>query len=75
MIKHSEKELMTCQPYPIVLSEWTNVKPENIHRMLHNANDYPALKKNLFKVMPKPLRQDILKPNSKTSGKECWQWT
>ena len=31
---------------PIVLSEWTNVKPENIHRMLHNANDYPALKKN-----------------------------
>ncbi len=31
---------------PIVLSEWTNIKPENIHRMLHNANDYPALKKN-----------------------------
>jgi FtsP/CotA-like multicopper oxidase with cupredoxin domain len=31
---------------PIVLSEWTNLKPENIHRMLHNANDYPALKKN-----------------------------
>ena len=31
---------------PIVLSEWTDLKPENIHRMLHNANDYPALKKN-----------------------------
>ncbi|USQ03516.1 MULTISPECIES: multicopper oxidase domain-containing protein [Aquirufa] len=31
---------------PIVLSEWTNLNPENIHRMLHNANDYPALKKN-----------------------------
>ena len=31
---------------PIVLSEWTNLKPENIHRMLHNANDYPALRKN-----------------------------
>lgn len=31
---------------PIVLSEWTNLKPENIHRMLHNANDYPSLKKN-----------------------------
>ena len=30
---------------PIVLSEWTDLKPENIHRMLHNANDYPALKK------------------------------
>lgn len=31
---------------PIVLSEWTNLNPENIHRMLHNANDYPGLKKN-----------------------------
>ena len=38
---------------PIVLSEWTDLKPENIHRMLHNANDYPALKKIQFKVMPK----------------------
>jgi len=31
---------------PIVLSEWTNFKPENIHRMLHNANDWSAIKKN-----------------------------
>jgi FtsP/CotA-like multicopper oxidase with cupredoxin domain len=30
----------------IVISEWTNLNPNNIHRMLHNANDYPALKKN-----------------------------
>ena len=41
---------------PIVLSEWTDLKPENIHRMLHNANDYPALKKMQFKVMQKPLK-------------------
>lgn len=32
--------------FPIILSEWTNLNPNNIHRMLHNANDYPALKKN-----------------------------
>jgi FtsP/CotA-like multicopper oxidase with cupredoxin domain len=31
---------------PIVLSEWTNYKPENVHRMLHNATDWFALKKN-----------------------------
>jgi len=31
---------------PIILSEWTNLKPENIHRMLHNANDWAAIKKN-----------------------------
>lgn len=31
---------------PIVLSEWTDYKPENVHRMLHNATDWFALKKN-----------------------------
>lgn len=30
---------------PIVLSEWTNLKPENVHRMLHNASDWFAIKK------------------------------
>ena len=40
------KDIDALPTVPIVLSEWTNLKPENIHRMLHNANDYPALKKN-----------------------------
>lgn len=31
---------------PVILSEWTDMKPENIHRMLHNANDWFALRKN-----------------------------
>jgi FtsP/CotA-like multicopper oxidase with cupredoxin domain len=31
---------------PVILSEWTNYKPENINRMLHNANDWAAIKKN-----------------------------
>ncbi|SDB29580.1 copper-resistance protein, CopA family [Flavobacteriaceae bacterium MAR_2010_188] len=30
---------------PIVLSEWTDIKPENVHRMLHNASDWFAIKK------------------------------
>jgi len=30
---------------PIILSEWTDIKPENVHRMLHNANDWFAIKK------------------------------
>lgn len=30
---------------PVVLSEWTNLNPDNVHRMLHNANDYFAIKK------------------------------
>jgi hypothetical protein len=48
---------------PIVLSEWTDLKPENIHRMLHNANDYPALKKMQFKVMQKPLKRAFQNQN------------
>lgn len=31
---------------PIVLSEWTDINPENVHRMLHNATDWFAIKKN-----------------------------
>jgi len=30
---------------PIVLSEWTDIKPENVHRMLRFANDWSAIKK------------------------------
>ena len=30
---------------PIILSEWTDIKPENVHRMLHNASDWGAIKK------------------------------
>jgi CopA family copper-resistance protein len=30
---------------PMILSEWTDIKPENVHRMLHNANDWFAIKK------------------------------
>lgn len=30
---------------PVILSEWTDLKPENIQRMLHNANDWFAIKK------------------------------
>jgi len=31
---------------PLVLSEWTDYDPENVHRMLHNASDWFAIKKN-----------------------------
>jgi len=31
---------------PVVLSEWTNYNADNVHRMLHNANDWSAIKKD-----------------------------
>jgi CopA family copper-resistance protein len=30
---------------PIILSEWTNLDPENVNRMLHAANDWFAIQK------------------------------
>ncbi|WP_316636312.1 multicopper oxidase domain-containing protein [uncultured Flavobacterium sp.] len=30
---------------PVILSEWTDLKPKNVQRMLHNANDWFAIKK------------------------------
>ncbi|MEO6902161.1 MAG: multicopper oxidase domain-containing protein, partial [Bacteroidia bacterium] len=30
---------------PIILSEWTDIKPKTVHRMLHNANDWGGIKK------------------------------
>ena len=31
---------------PVVLSEWTDYNPKNVHRMLHNASDWFAIRKN-----------------------------
>ena len=43
MNKREEWDIPTV---PIILSEWTNLKPDNVHRMLHNATDWFAIKKN-----------------------------
>ncbi len=40
------KEVDGLPTVPLILSEWTNYKPDNVHRMLHNATDWFALKKN-----------------------------
>ncbi|MCC9071308.1 multicopper oxidase domain-containing protein [Flavobacterium sp. F-65] len=31
--------------FPVILSEWTDYNPDNVHRMLHNASDWFAIKK------------------------------
>jgi FtsP/CotA-like multicopper oxidase with cupredoxin domain len=54
---------------PIVLSEWTDLKPENIHRMLHNANDYPALKKNSVQSYGEAIKTGHFKTKLKNEWK------
>ncbi|MCH5688791.1 multicopper oxidase domain-containing protein [Niabella sp. W65] len=43
---------------PIVLSEWTNYNPNNINRMLHNANDWAAIKKNATQSYVEAIRKE-----------------
>lgn len=45
---------------PIILSDWTNLKPENVHRMLHNATDWFAIKKGSTQSYAEALRQGYL---------------
>ena len=46
---------------PIVLSEWTDLKPENVHRMLHNANDWFAIKKGTTQSYSEAISQGYFK--------------
>ncbi|CAM3711637.1 multicopper oxidase domain-containing protein [Flavobacterium gelidilacus] len=41
---------------PIILSEWTDYKPENVHRMLHNASDWFAIKKGTTQSYAEALK-------------------
>lgn len=41
---------------PIILSEWTDLNPENVHRMLHNASDWFAIKKGTTQSYAEAIR-------------------
>ncbi|WP_445452482.1 multicopper oxidase domain-containing protein [Flavobacterium sp. 25HG05S-40] len=46
---------------PIILSEWTDLKPENVHRMLHNATDWFAIKKGTTQSYTEAIRSGHFK--------------
>ncbi len=54
---------------PIMLSEWTNLKPENVHRMLHNASDWFAIQKGATQSYAEAIRSG----NFKTKLKNEWK--
>nr|WP_315222960.1 multicopper oxidase domain-containing protein [uncultured Flavobacterium sp.] len=43
---------------PVILSEWTDLKPENVQRMLHNANDWFAIKKGTTQSYAEAIKKD-----------------
>ncbi len=54
---------------PIVLSEWTDLKPENVHRMLHNASDWFAIKKGTTQSYTEAIRAGHFKTKIKNEWK------
>ncbi len=54
---------------PIVLSEWTDYNPDNIHRMLHNATDWFAIKKNAVQSYSEAAKAGHFKTKVKNEWK------
>ncbi len=46
---------------PLILSEWTDLNPNNVHRMLHNATDWFAIKKGATQSYGEAIKQGYLK--------------
>jgi FtsP/CotA-like multicopper oxidase with cupredoxin domain len=46
---------------PIVLSEWTDMNPNNVHRMLHNASDWFAIRKGTTQSYAEAIKQGYFK--------------
>jgi FtsP/CotA-like multicopper oxidase with cupredoxin domain len=46
---------------PVILSEWTDTDPENVHRMLHNATDWFAIQKGTTQSYSEAVQQGHFK--------------
>lgn len=46
---------------PVILSEWTDLDPDNVHRMLHNASDWFAIKKGTTQSYAEAIREGHFK--------------
>ena len=47
--------------FNLILSEWTNLNPNNVHRMLHNANDWFAIQKGATQSYSEAIKAHKLK--------------
>ena len=54
---------------PLILSEWTDIKPDNVHRMLHNASDWLAIKKGTTQSYSEAIKAGHFKTKLGNEGK------
>ncbi|MFV8355767.1 multicopper oxidase domain-containing protein [Flavobacterium sp. XS1P32] len=57
----NKREELDIPTVPIVLSEWTDMNPNNAHRMLHNASDWFAIKKGTTQSYAEAIRSGYFK--------------
>jgi len=58
MNKRAEWDIPTV---PVVISEWADMKPEEVHRSLHNATDWFAIKKGTTQSFSEAISKGHLK--------------
>ncbi len=66
---HFRKNIDDLPTVPIVLSEWTDYNPNNVHRMLHNATDWFAIKKGTTQSWGEAIKQGYVKTKFKNEWK------
>jgi FtsP/CotA-like multicopper oxidase with cupredoxin domain len=54
---------------PIIISEWTDYNPNNVHRMLHNATDWFAIRKGSTQSYTEAIREGQLNTKVKNEFK------
>jgi CopA family copper-resistance protein len=68
MILNKRKE-QNIPTLPIVLSDWTDMKPEEVHRSLHNATDWFAIKKGTTQSYFEAIKGGYLKTKFRNEWK------
>ncbi|NBA78633.1 multicopper oxidase domain-containing protein [Emticicia sp. ODNR4P] len=59
----------TIPTIPLILSEWTDLNPNNVHRMLHNATDWFAIQKGTTQSYSEAIKQGYFKTKIKNEWK------
>ncbi|MCU0323795.1 MAG: multicopper oxidase domain-containing protein [Spirosomaceae bacterium] len=68
MILNKQDE-STIPTIPLILSEWTDLNPNNVHRMLHNATDWFAIQKGTTQSYSEAIKQGYIKTKIKNEWK------
>lgn len=65
----NKRKVSDIPTIPVVISEWTNMKPEEVHRNLKNANDWFAIKKGTTQSYAEAVKSG----NFKTKVNNEWK--